>query len=55
LVTKSIASAGTYSGVFPLQENRAWSRTAVLLRNIDSLEDRISALERILASIQEKE
>ena len=55
LVTKSITRAGTYSGVFPLQENRAWSRTAVLLRNIDSLESRVRMLERIVADLQGKD
>lgn len=55
LVTKSITRPGTYTGVYPLQENRDWSRTAVLLRNIDRLEERIRILERIVADLHAKE
>jgi len=55
LVTKSINRPGTYTGVYPLQENRDWSRTAVLLRNIDRLEERIRVLERVVADLRAKE
>ena len=55
LVTKSITRPGTYTGVYPIQENRNWSRTAVLLRNIDRLEERIRVLERIVADLHAKE
>ena len=55
LVTKSITRPGTYTGVYPLQENRDWSRTAVLLRNIDRLEERIRVLERVVADLRAKE
>jgi len=55
LVTKSITRPGTYTGVYPLQENRDWRRTAVLLRNIDRLEERIRVLERIVADPHAKE
>jgi UDP-3-O-[3-hydroxymyristoyl] glucosamine N-acyltransferase len=55
LVTKSISRPGTYTGVYPLQENRDWSRTAVLLRNIDRLEERIRVLERVVADLHAKE
>ena len=55
LVTKSITRPGTYTGVYPLQENRDWSRTAVLLRNIDRLEERIRVLERTVADLHAKE
>jgi UDP-3-O-[3-hydroxymyristoyl] glucosamine N-acyltransferase len=55
LVTKSITQPGTYTGVHPLQENRSWSRTAVLLRNIDQLEARIRMLERVVADLPAKE
>ena len=55
LVMKSISRAGTYTGIFPLQENHTWSRTAVLLRNIDDLETRIRTLERMVAELQGKD
>ena len=52
LVTKSIGLAGIYTGIYPLQEKGNWSRTAVLLRNIDQLETRVRTLERISADLQ---
>ncbi len=55
LVSKSIPEAGTYTGVFPLQPNRDWSRTAVLLRNIDKLEERIRVLEQMVSDMKQKE
>ena len=55
LVTKSISQPGTYTGIYPLQANRSWSRSAVLLRNIDQLETRIRMLERIVANLNGKE
>ena len=55
LVTKSINRPGTYTGVYPLQENRDWSRTAARLRNIDRLDARIRMLERLVADLQGKE
>jgi UDP-3-O-[3-hydroxymyristoyl] glucosamine N-acyltransferase len=55
LVTKSITRPGTYTGVYPLQENSDWSRTAARLRNIDRLEARIRTLERLVADLHGKE
>jgi len=55
LVMKSITSPGTYTGIFPLQENRAWARTASLLRHIGDLEARVRNLERVLAGSNGKE
>jgi UDP-3-O-[3-hydroxymyristoyl] glucosamine N-acyltransferase len=45
LVTKSISTPGMYTGVFPLQTNADWERSAVLVKQLDSLRQRIRALE----------
>jgi UDP-3-O-[3-hydroxymyristoyl] glucosamine N-acyltransferase len=45
LVTKSIREPGMYTGVFPLQSNRDWERSAVLIKQLDDLRHRIKALE----------
>jgi UDP-3-O-[3-hydroxymyristoyl] glucosamine N-acyltransferase len=46
LVTKSIARAGTYSGVFPISGHREWAKTAAHLRGLDRLVGRIHELEK---------
>lgn len=46
LVTRSIRSAGFYSGVFPLMDNADWEKAAATLRRLPGLRDRIRRLER---------
>ncbi len=45
LVTKSIQEPGMYTGIFPLQSNRDWERSAVLIKQLDDMRARIRALE----------
>ena len=45
-ITRSIEQAGTYTSIFPFEEHKSWTRTAVLLRNLDDLFERIKKLER---------
>ena len=45
LVTKSIEKSGTYTGVFPFDQHDKWARTAVRIRQIEDLADRLQALE----------
>ena len=49
LVTKSIKRPGTYTGIFPIAENKEWARTAAHLRRLDDLAERVRELERRLA------
>jgi UDP-3-O-[3-hydroxymyristoyl] glucosamine N-acyltransferase len=46
LVSKSIAKPGVYTGVYPFEENRTWTRNAVWVRNLDALAERVRRLER---------
>ncbi len=48
LVTHSIHEPGTYSSGAPLEENHAWRRNAVRMRQLDRMARRIAALERQL-------
>jgi len=48
LVAKSIKRPGTYTGIFPIAENREWARTAAQLRRLDELAERVRELERRL-------
>ncbi len=45
LVTKSITKSGTYTGVFPFDQHDKWARTAVRIRQLDELGDRLKTLE----------
>ena len=46
LISKSIAKPGVYTGVYPFEENRTWTRNAVWVRNLDALAERVRRLER---------
>lgn len=48
VVTRSIAKAGTYSGVFPFDDNASWEKNAATLRQLHSMRDRLRALERTI-------
>ena len=49
VITRSIDKAGTYTGMYPFEENRSWARNAVLLRSLAGLANRVKALERRLS------
>ena len=46
LITKSISSAGTYTGVYPFETNVEWRRNAVQLKHLDELAQRVRAIEK---------
>ncbi|MBL8301217.1 MAG: UDP-3-O-(3-hydroxymyristoyl)glucosamine N-acyltransferase, partial [Ideonella sp.] len=46
VVTRSIRSAGQYSGVFPFDDNASWEKNAATLRQLHGLRERLRALER---------
>ena len=54
LVTKSIASAGTYSGAVPFLEHGDWLKNFSRLRHLDAMADKIRALEQRLAELEKK-
>jgi len=45
LISRSIAAAGFYSGVFPFMANRDWERNAAVVRHLDDLRRRLRRLE----------
>jgi UDP-3-O-[3-hydroxymyristoyl] glucosamine N-acyltransferase len=48
LVTKTIAKAGFYSGVYPIQENAEWEKNAVALKRLNALRIQVRKLEQTL-------
>jgi UDP-3-O-[3-hydroxymyristoyl] glucosamine N-acyltransferase len=54
LVTKSIHTAGTYSGAVPFLEHGDWLKNFSRLRHLDAMADKIRALEQRLAALEKK-
>ncbi len=50
VVMRSIPKAGNYTGIFPLDDNQAWEKNAVTLKQLHSLRDRIKQLEKAIES-----
>jgi UDP-3-O-[3-hydroxymyristoyl] glucosamine N-acyltransferase len=46
VITRSIRRPGTYTGVFPFDDNASWARNTALLRHLAELAGRVGALER---------
>jgi UDP-3-O-[3-hydroxymyristoyl] glucosamine N-acyltransferase len=45
-ISRSIATAGVYSGSFPFDDNASWEKNAATLRNLHALRERVRALEK---------
>jgi UDP-3-O-[3-hydroxymyristoyl] glucosamine N-acyltransferase len=54
VVTRSINKPGQYTGVFPLDDNAAWEKNAVTLKQLARLRDRVRALEAKLAASDDR-
>jgi UDP-3-O-[3-hydroxymyristoyl] glucosamine N-acyltransferase len=48
VVTRSIRKPGTYTGMFPIDENAQWEKNAASLKQLHSLRERVRALEEKL-------
>ena len=46
LISRSLLKPGTYTGVYPFNENSRWARNAALVRHLAELAERLRALER---------
>jgi UDP-3-O-[3-hydroxymyristoyl] glucosamine N-acyltransferase len=47
VVTRSILKPGHYTGIFPIDDNARWEKNAASLKRLDSLRDRLRALEHL--------
>lgn len=52
LVSKSISVSGQYAGFYPIAKKTDWEKSAVIIRNLDSLRDKVRALEKTIQFIQ---
>lgn len=46
MVSRSIHEPGQYTGFYPLAKNADWEKTAVIVRNLDSMRDKLKQLEK---------
>jgi UDP-3-O-[3-hydroxymyristoyl] glucosamine N-acyltransferase len=46
VITRSIHKPGTYTGVFPFDDNASWARNTALVRHLGELHERLRALEK---------
>ena len=51
LVSRSIAEPGQYTGIYPLAKNADWEKSAVIVRNISTMRDKIRALEKTIKTL----
>ena len=48
VISRSIRKPGTYTGMFPADDNESWARNTAVVRHLADLVDRVRALERRL-------
>jgi UDP-3-O-[3-hydroxymyristoyl] glucosamine N-acyltransferase len=46
VISRSILKAGTYTGLFPFDDNASWARNTAWVRHLAELAERVHALER---------
>ncbi len=51
MITRSIAKAGTYTALMPFQEHNVWLKTAVNIRHLSQLTDKIKTLEEAIKKL----
>ena len=54
MVSRSILEAGQYTGFYPLAKNADWEKTAAIVRNLDTMRDKIRALEKTIKHLTEQ-
>ena len=54
MVSRSIAEPGQYTGFYPLAKNADWEKTAAIVRNLDTMRDKIRALEKTIKTLTEQ-
>jgi UDP-3-O-[3-hydroxymyristoyl] glucosamine N-acyltransferase len=54
LVSRSIAEPGQYTGIYPIAKNADWEKTAVIVRNLDTMRDKLREMEKTIKVLTEK-
>jgi len=48
VISRSIRKPGTYTGMFPADDNESWARNTAVVRHLADLMDRVRALEKLV-------
>ena len=51
MVSRSILEPGLYTGFYPLAKNAEWEKSAVIVRNLGTMREKIRDLEKIIKSL----
>ncbi|HEY5798907.1 MAG TPA: UDP-3-O-(3-hydroxymyristoyl)glucosamine N-acyltransferase [Burkholderiaceae bacterium] len=51
MVTRSVLEPGQYTGFYPLAKNADWEKSAVIVRNLNSMREKLRALEKTVAEL----
>ena len=54
MVSRSVLEPGQYTGFYPLAKNAEWEKSAAIVRNLNSMRDKIRALEKTIKTITER-
>jgi UDP-3-O-[3-hydroxymyristoyl] glucosamine N-acyltransferase len=46
VISRTIRQPGTYTGMFPFDDNESWARNTAFVRHLSELADRVRALEK---------
>jgi UDP-3-O-[3-hydroxymyristoyl] glucosamine N-acyltransferase len=55
MVSRSILEPGQYTGFYPLAKNADWEKSAVIVRNLPAMRDKIRALEKTIKTKTEED
>jgi len=55
MVSRSISEPGQYTGFYPLAKNADWEKTAVIVRNLGTMREKIRDLEKTIKSLTGKQ
>jgi len=55
MITRSLATADTYTALMPFQTHRAWLSTAAKIRHLDDFADKIKSLEKEIALLKSQQ
>lgn len=54
MVSRSVLEPGQYTGFYPLAKNAEWEKSAAIVRNLNSMRDKIRALEKTIRTMTER-
>jgi UDP-3-O-[3-hydroxymyristoyl] glucosamine N-acyltransferase len=54
MVSRSVLEPGQYTGFYPLAKNAEWEKSAAIVRNLNSMRDKIRSLEKTIKTITDQ-